>query len=189
MFRFTSWSIYLVLIIRSTVLLAASDTDSMAARKAVSDSLVKELLCQRSDGISIAGNDKSDKALKKAGASIVFGDDDIYNNFNYSFVEPLVIEVSHIYNVQQIVGEGGVIVLAEAKGNMSTFVKNLRAKHVKEEGEWLGLENVLFVKPVKSSHSQTSDVGSNDGEIIIGQSPEQMQSGRFFYGCIQKMEL
>ncbi|WP_455427668.1 hypothetical protein [Dryocola sp. LX212] len=187
MFRLTSWSICLALIFRSTVLFAAPDAGSVAARKAVIYSLSKALLCQRSDGISLAGNNKSDSTLKKAGASIVFGDDDIYNNFTYSFAEPLLIEENNIYNVQQNVGEGGAVLLAEAKGDMITLVKNLGAQPTNED-EWLGMENVLFVKPVKSSNSQVDDTESYDGEIVIGQSPEQKQSGRFIYGCIQKME-
>lgn len=179
--------VILTLLMQSTCVLAESDATTNSDRKNLSMGIVKTLLCQSTTIQVYAGDPESNRFLKKAGAIITMMDDDYYNQFRYSFVEPLNTGQHRLYSVQQMVGEGGAIFIAEVAGDLSAFASEVNAIPAKEDDDFLGVSNVLFYKALKENTSPDSEPEFT--RIVIGQNPVQKAQGRFFYGCVQTMDL
>lgn len=150
-------------------------------------SLKSELLCGDSVSNSRAGDPDSDSFLKKAGASIIINDNSDYNEFRYSFINPLEVSSLTLFSVQQMVGEGGVIFIAEVEGDLSSFATKNNAKKSSEDDDLLGVQNAKFSKTLQEKTSADAEPAFK--KIVIGQSRIQKAQGRFFYGCIITMDL
>ena len=132
------------LLLLSVQTMAAQLTDG--SRKHVASELSKSLLCVGDSENSAAGELESDAMLKKAGAVITMIEDPYYNQFRYSFLQPLDVDGLHLYAVQQFVGEGGVIFIAEVEGDPKSFAKQINARPAKKDETYLGVQNVSFIK-------------------------------------------
>ncbi len=150
-------------------------------------SLKSELLCGDSVSNSRAGDPDSDSFLKKAGATIIIDDGSDYNEFIYSFINPLVVDSLTLHSVQQIVGEGGVMFIAEVDGDLSSFATKVNAKKSSENDDLLGVQNVKFYKTLQEKISAGAEPDFT--KILIGQNRIQKAQGRFFYGCIITIDL
>lgn len=167
--------------------LAEPDTAAGLPRENLALGIGKDLLCQSTDIHDRAGDPEDDNFLKMAGAIITIVDDPYFNQFRYSFVEPLKVGMSYLYSAQQLVGEGGVIFIAEVAGDLPAFVSEIKASPAKEDDDFLSVSNVLFYKTLKEKMSPDSEPEFT--KIVIGQNRIQKIQGRFFYGCIQTMDL
>lgn len=173
------------LLLLSVQTMAAQLTDG--SRKHVASELSKSLLCVGDSENSAAGELESDAMLKKAGAVITMIEDPYYNQFRYSFLQPLDVDGLHLYAVQQFVGEGGVIFIAEVEGDPKSFAKQINARPAKKDETYLGVQNVSFYKNIGN---KIMSLAEPDYErVVIGQSQIQKIQGRFFYGCVQPMDL
>ncbi|CNL28462.1 MULTISPECIES: hypothetical protein [Yersinia] len=152
-------------------------------RKVLSSVLNQSLLCVAGNGKDRAGAPERDSFLKKAGASIITDGDAYFNRFRYSFIEPLEMGHLLLYSVQQEIGEGGVIFIAEVEGDLSAFVRKINAQSAKEQDDFLGVSNIRFYKLIQER------VLPDYTKIVVGQNRIQKAQGRFFYGCIQTIDL
>lgn len=186
--KFITCSLFAVLLLTtSATLMASSVNDAEKARAKIAASLSEELLCQAGEGIARAGDPDSNRLITSAGAVIVEGNDPFFNQFRYSFKEPLSVGANQLFRVQQDVGEGGVIFIAEVKGGLQALVKQLGAVKASAEDDFIGVENVIFYKTL--SETTPADAEPQFTKIIIGQDPEQKKAGRFFYGCVEATQL
>lgn len=158
----------------------ASDMDP--AREKLALGLEKALSCQKSDIATGA-----DDALNIAGVIVQRSVDPYYNSFRYSFREPLAVNQLPLYSVQQSVGEGGVVLLAEISGEVQAFADQLAAHPIGKNDDVLGVSGVMFLKTVAVGSGAEDE--ANSSKIVIGQNAVQRAQGRFFYGCIQAMTL
>lgn len=166
---------------------AFAEPELGSERQVLSVDLQTDLLCGSSDGKDRGGDPESDSFLKSAGAAVIIEPDDYFNQSRYSFTEPLEVDHLPLYSVQQIVGEGGVIFIAEVEGDLSAFVRKVNAQPAKEDDDFLGVSNVQFYKTLKEKLSQ--DAEPEFTKILIGQNRIQKAQGRFFYGCVETMDL
>lgn len=171
----------------SACALAESGATISSDRESLSVIISKDLLCQKMGMNDRAGDSEADGFLKKSGAIIALIDDPYYNQFRYSFVEALNVGQKRLYSVQQAVGEGGVIFIAEVAGDLPAFVREINAGSAKEDDDFLGVSNILFYKTLKENISPDSEPEFT--KVVIGQNPIQKEQGRFFYCCIQTMNL
>lgn len=181
-----SCNFYFLLLLLSSTCLSSEPTFG-SEREILATSLKSELLC--GDGVdnSRAGDPDSDSFLKTAGASIIIDNNSYYNEFTYSFIKPLAVDSLKLHSAQQMVGEGGVIFIAEVEGDLSSFATKVNAKKSTEDDDLLGVQNVKFYKTLKEKIS--ADADPEFTKIVIGQNRIQKAQGRFFYGCIITMDL
>jgi hypothetical protein len=177
----------LLILLSLPLIHAYAASDSLAEREVLSSALNKDLLCNAGNGKDRAGDPESNSFLTKVGASITTDDNADYNQFRYSFITPLEVNSLSLYSVQQMVGEGGVIFIAEVKGDLPGFAGKLKAQPAKEDDDFLGVSNVLFYKIIKEK--TTPDSEPEFTKIVVGQNLIQKVQGRFFYGCIETMDL
>lgn len=71
-------------------------------------------------------------------------EDPYYNQFRYSFFQPLDVDGLHLYAVQQFVGEGGVIFIAEVEGDLNLLLSRLMLDRLKKMKLILGCKTSLL---------------------------------------------
>lgn len=160
---------------------SALASESSLTRKMLAIGLKKALLCQKND-VAIG----ADAVRNITGITVQKNDDPYYNQFLYSFKEPIAVNQLALYSVQQNVGEGGVVLLAETAGKVQNFADQLAAHPLAENEDVLGVSGVMFLKTVAGAGAGNETAVS---KIVIGQNAVQKAQGRFFYGCIQAMTL
>lgn len=156
-------------------------------RTTLTATLAKVLTCQNSEGIASAGDPESDLFLKKAGAVISMDKESDYNEFRYSFIEPLIVNGLPLFSVQQSAGEGGGILIADVKGDLNAFAKQNNLSPASKGETYLGTQNVVFYKHIGKLNTDLPDPDYTT--MVAGQSELQKAQGRFFYGCVQPMNL
>lgn len=171
----------LIALLCIAVSVSALSSESRLTREMLAMGLEKALLCQKND-VAIG----ADAVLNITGITVQKNDDPYYNQFRYSFKEPLAVNQLALYSVQQSVGEGGAVLLAEAAGEMQNFADRLAAHPLAENEDVLGVSGVMFLKTEDGAGAGNESAAS---KIVIGQNAVQKAQGRFFYGCIQAMTL
>jgi hypothetical protein len=174
-----------LLLLLSVQIMATQLTDG--GRTHLASKLSKSLLCVGDPDNSAVGEPENDAMLKNAGAVITMSEDPYYNQFRYSFSQPLDVDGLHLYAIQQFVGEGGVIFMAEVEGDPKFFAKQIDALSAKKDETYLGVQNVSFYKNIGNKIMSLAE--PNYKRVIIGQNQIQKIQGRFFYGCVQPMDL
>lgn len=166
-------------------LLPASTSTAISqenARKVIAEELEQDLMCKgfgEHDRVDDAGKNSW---LTAAGAVIKMGDDTFYNNYTYSFKQPLMVKGMPVYSVTQSVGESGAIFTAEVQGDPLALAKAIHAKPVRENDDIFGLGNELFYLKITADTSRAE-------QIIIGADEQQKAAGHFYFGCSSLMDL
>ncbi|MEB5694991.1 hypothetical protein MXM31_02125 [Klebsiella aerogenes] len=171
----------LIALLCIAVSVSALSSERRLTREMLAMGLEKALLCQKND-VDIG----ADAVLNITGITVQKNDAPYYNQFRYSFKEPLAVNQLALYSVQQSVGEGGAVLLAEAAGEMQNFADRLAAHPLAENEDVLGVSGVMFLKIEAGAGAGNESAVS---KIVIGQNAVQKAQGRFFYGCIQAMTL